>query len=591
MNRALIDEKAAVARQNAINGGWSPPLPAETQPPPSAEQPAAEGNAGGAQVLLLDSRGSTAEGWLTAPDSARDSLEYPSEFAADPLDEVFEQIQTPLLPQATEATPHGSSTPPLDFGISDAAAEEYGLEEAGPEQAAEAMDKNGGALEVSEEVNSVLKSLMEHAEGSEDLQGSAIAAVKEVLGEEEIPGAETAEASELAAVMEDANYSSVDAAQTLQVREEDTEVLMENAPAAETPVDELQAELAVSYDIATWEAGQLVGTDVRAVALGHSEDDSARPATAVTVTVQGLIEEASEDGPNFALHVGDSADSSIEAPKGVEMLGSSEAEVPTLDMLISQRHSKSIVAAAGVGSLLLPEMDDVSVTRPATAVSQTVDELVTELEADFTAASIIPVAAANVQDIGDLTRPAHTLLQEALAAALYDSDDMTVHIADLSLSGTAGITGNSPDITPIIQVATAPAVLHTNAAFLDVNEAPGRSSTDSSRALHFAGNGSNDKETIVAEVVAASFGGEAAEQLLADVGFKASVGDNGSKVFAWEAQEATDEIQDGPVNKAANIGAHLPVQSIYAAVAECIEGLIGYAISANETSGMQNFCK
>jgi hypothetical protein len=582
MNRSLIDEKAAGARQNAVNGGRPPPPPAEMQPPPSAKQPAAEGNAGGAQVLLLDSRGSTAEGWLTAPDSARDSLEYLSVFAANSLDEGFEQIQTPLLPQATEARPHGSSTPPLDFAISDAAAEEYALEEAGPELAAEAMDENGGTIEVSEDVNSVLENLMEHAEGSEDLQGSAIAAVKEVMVEEEIPGAEAAEASELAAVMEDAGYSSMDAAQPLQVREEDTEVLMEDAPAAETPVDELQAELAVSNDIATWEAGQLVGTDVTAVALAHSEDDSARPATAVTATVQSLIEEASEDSPTFALHVGDSADSSIETSKGVEMLGSSEAEVPTLDMLISQRHSKSIVAAAGVGSFLLPETNDVIVTRPATAVSQTVDELVTELEADLAAASVIPVPAANTQDVGDLTSPADTLLQEALAAALYDSDDMTVHIADLSPSGASGITGNSPDITPIIQVVSAPALLHIDAAFLDANEAPERDSTDSSRARHFAEDGSNDGRSVVAEVAAASFGDEAAEQLLADAGLKAAVGDKGSGVFTWEGQEATDEIQDGPVIKAANIGAHLPVQSIDAAVAECIGGLIKSAISVDE---------
>ncbi|EIE26906.1 hypothetical protein COCSUDRAFT_59410 [Coccomyxa subellipsoidea C-169] len=566
VHRALMEEKAAAARQEA--GIRDHPLtdvatPADSQPPSCAELPAATVDFGSAQVLVLDSRGSTAEGWLTAPESARDPIMDASELAGDTHADGLGEIQIPQMPGMAEDQPQGRGTPDLSLSTREAPAEEeFAVEEAMLEEAAEAADEIGGIQGISEDISSILEDLVEHAEGSEELQGTAGEAHDETAPEAEVPGAgqwdSALEAAQPAAAREGSAYAAGQSELLLSQEEENIKFGSGDAAVMGPSVEEAEADL-LAPNGADGEGASLAiaATDVDALVLAPSEGEDARPATAVSATVESIGEEAARNEPGE--QEGDKGDNADKDSRIKEVLMEIEGDAPTLDMLISLRHSKSILAAAGMEGLLLTDITDVSPVRPGTAVSQTVDELVVAVEADFIATTIFAAPETDIQNTVDQISPAAAVREEDLAIQSPRADTS----ADI-----AAVEGS--------QEIQASAALHDDSAtLLHAPETPIKERDDiiSSKEGHFA----HHWEESDVRMGRAGSEGEASLLMQTDAGPKLSAIGSEASANADEAEEAAIAKLDNMLFGAAWNGASEEEQSINACVAECVDGLVNYA--------------
>ncbi len=565
-----MEEKAAAARQEA--GIREHPLtdvatPADSQPPSSAELPAAAVDFESAQVLVLDSRGSTAEGWLTAPESARDPIMDASEVAGNTHADGPGEIQIPQMLGVAEDQPQGRGTPHLGLSAREAPAEEVlAVEETMLEEAAEAADETGGIQGISEDISSILEDLVEHAEGSEEPQGTAGSAHEETAPEAEVAGAEqwgsALKAAQPAAAMEGSAYAAGQSELLLSQEEENIKFGSGNTAVMEPSVEEAEADL-LAPNGADGEGASLAvaATDVDAVVLAPSEGEDARLATAVSATVtESIGEEATRNEPGE--QEGDKGDHADKKSRNKEVTMEIEGDAPTLDMLISLRHSKSILAAAGMEGLLLTDITDVSPVRPGTAVSQTVDELVVAVEADFIATTIFAAPETDIQNTVDQISPAAAVREEDLAIQSPRADTS----ADI-----AAVEGSHE-----IQASAA---LHDNSAtLLHAAETPIKERDDiiSSKEGHFADIANHWEESDVRMGRAGSEGG-ASLLMHTDAGSKLSAIGSEASANADEAEEAAVTKLDNMLFEAAWNGAPEEEQSIDACVAECIDGLVNYA--------------
>ncbi|BDA43109.1 hypothetical protein COCOBI_04-1200 [Coccomyxa sp. Obi] len=469
VHRAILREKELEARQEM--GGMGPPFsqtasPPEHRPKAFLDQAAVMNDDaimtngditmakddGSAQVLVLGSRGSTAEGWLTTPESAssptRNLLTADSapteatEEATSPLlqesrslltansapTEATEEAQLPLPQEGSEAEWLDKQLILSDISNGDdaimaAAAEEEALlgqpaeAEAGPEDTLPLES----TLDNSHQVDSPAEDTGVWA-NSED---SAAAARGQPSAQDDIP----ATIAEETALENPDNGRQID--EPLPVEEAMATIAEEYAdePPAEPAVEEFQADEVIAEEPAEDEE-EVEVTPVKETPLALEEEEAVRPDTANSAMVESLTEAAAaEDVP--ALQEGQIEVSDSEALKTDILVADTDFEAMTSDHLISQHHRQSsLLASAGVDSQLLPEQDAVAADsielRPATAVSQIMNELVAAAEAQVP--PVLAAPAAEVQDAEEQYSPAN-LVQDGHLASPLDNSWMPPHLS------------------------------------------------------------------------------------------------------------------------------------------------------------------
>ena len=449
--RAILKEKELETRQAIASEIASPP---ELHPKVILEQAAmtnddaimingdtsiANDN-GAAQVLVLGSRGSTAEGWLTTPESAS-SPDRSTKTAGSAQTEAAEEVQLPLFQESRDLPTAGSGPTEaievaqvpilqeslgagwLDKGVipSDISNDEAANTAAAAEEEAlpevETDAENTIQQESTWDNPRQVDSSAEDTAVWEDSQGIAAAAPDHSWTQNDITDAITKEA----ALNSPENDGQLD--EPLPAKEVVATVAEEYAdePLAEPAVEEIEADEDV--------ADKLVRDDelmklapVEEKTLIPEEEEVLRPDTEIYAMVESLTEAAAaEDVPT--LQEGQIENSDSESPMTNTILAGTDFRAITLDHLISQHHRQSsLLASAGVDTQLLLEQDaiaaDSTESRPATAVSQTVYELVAAAEAQLTPLLALP--ATEVQDAEEQISPANPTHDGYLAHAPDD---------------------------------------------------------------------------------------------------------------------------------------------------------------------------
>ncbi|CAL8468895.1 g8436 [Coccomyxa elongata] len=495
VHRAILQEKELEAREAIASQLASPPEP---HPKAFLEQAAmmnidtimtnsditmAHDN-GAAQVLGLGSRGSTAEGWLTTPESG--SSPVMSLLTADSAPtEVTEEAQSPLLQEGSQAEWLDERLTAADISTGDAATSAAAPEEeafSGQHAEAEAGTKDTLPLECSWDISRQVDSLAEDTAVWDNSEGNAAAGPFQAQAQGDITDAVAGEA----AFKSLENGGQVD--EPLPVKEavatfaEETADEHADVPLAEPAVEEFQAGEDVA-DKPRQNDEEVEIAPVEEAFLAPEEKEPVRPDTA-SGSIDHLTEAATtEDVP--ALQEGQIVYSDSEASKTDPLIADTDIGAVTLDHLISQHHRQgSLLASAGVDIQLMPEQDAVAVDstelRPATAVSQTLNELVAAAEAQLPPAlaspaadiqdtegqispavpvqdghlalaadypllpPLLPVPAAEVQDAEEQISPAGPV-QDVHLAPLPDTPfEMAAHDADMSLFGAASAIIEQP---------------------------------------------------------------------------------------------------------------------------------------------------
>lgn len=440
ISRRLVEEKASSSGQR-ITG--KEPLTPETdlQAPTSPEQPTMDDN--GAQVLLLGSRGSTAEAWLAASDSAQslqDSITYiPAE--------VPHLGEDPLLPPEAETPPALSFEPSMERDLEVPAAEEVAVKEPATEQALSLVTPR-----TQEEISHTWDS----PGAPEGLAASPDSTVLPDLDltQDENPDVEEQRAAKVLKAS-DSNESDLPL--------DDSDLPLAESEEAETASlveqvtrDEMQPTQA-AQDTNVEKAGQMATEELDATTSDHSEKEIARPRTAISAMEQSLVNDAElEEGSMLEDSLAMEDKSAL-----IEEVVSSDTNDFTLDNLIHQTYRNSYVAAdiikdpVPVADTIISaayHSDSFSFERPATAVSQTLNELVVSVEAQMKA-SLDTAHPGSEQEVADLHVPVYSV-QEAKPIAAALEVEWAPHNADVTLFGTNGLAWEQHDASIAVVQAT-----------------------------------------------------------------------------------------------------------------------------------------
>lgn len=422
--RAILQEKELEARQAIASQIASPPEP---HPKAFLEHPAmmdddammtndditmAHDN-GAAQVLVLGSRGSTAEGWLTTPESASSPVRSLLKADSAPT-EATEEAQLPLPQEGSETEWLDNRLIPADINNGDAATKAAAAEEALPGQPAEV---EAGAedilpLESAWDNSRQVDSPVEDIAVWVSPEGSAAVHPGQALAQGDITGA----VAEETAPGQLENGGQVE--KSLPVKEALAAVAEEYAdePLAESAVEEFKAD-EESADKLPKDDVEVEGAPVEETSLAPEEEELVRPDTKINAIVYSLTEiAAAQDVP--AKQEGEIEVSDSEVPKADPINAGTDLGAMTLDHLISQHHRQSsLLASAGVDSQVWQDAvaADSTELRPATAVSQTVNELVAAAEAHLPL--LLELPPAEVQDAEEQISPADPVPDGHLALA------------------------------------------------------------------------------------------------------------------------------------------------------------------------------
>ena len=429
--RAILQEKELEAREAIASQLASPPEPHPKAFPDQAAMMNGDTvmtdsditmahDDGAAQVLVLGSRGSTAKGRLTTPEDANSpvmSLLTPDSAPT----KVPEEAQLPLLQQGLEAEWPDKGLIAADISNGDAATSAAAPEEeafSGQHAEAEAGTEDTLSLESSWDISRQVDSLAEDKTVCNNSEGSAAAELFQAQAHGDITVAVAEETALKSLEMGGQIDEPLPVKEAVAILDDEPADEHAEAPRAEPAMEEFQAGVETA-DKPRQNDEEVEIAPVDYTFLAPEEKEPVRPDTASGFMIDRLTEAAAtEDVP--ALQEGQIEYSDSEASKTDLLSRDTDIRGVTVDHLISQHHRQSsLLASAGVDIQLMPEQDAVAVDstglRPATAVSQTLNELVAAAEAQLPPHLTLP--AADVQDTEEQLSPAVPVQDGQLALA------------------------------------------------------------------------------------------------------------------------------------------------------------------------------